>query len=367
MNARPITAITSLIMSVLLLTGAGLRAESIADSAFAAYNAAFLVKSGGQTFYKKGTNNNAYAGTWVQGSEIQLAEDAYDADRTEEHKKLVNDLVTTFLAKENYDWSKDSWNDDIAWMVIACVRGYQITGKTAFLNKATAEWNKAFNRGWDTALGGGVWEDMNSKFSKCALSNDPMIVPGCALYQITRDAGYLTKCRAMYTWVHDNLFNTTTGQVIEAIATNGKQVSDNVYNSGSFINAANCLHNVTKEVGYYNDAMLAADHVVHNNRILSHGDRGENSWGDQFVRGLSYFCRDNNLWGRYSSWLKANATAAWNNRRPDLNITWNAWNTPTPEDNCTSLECLSAAVVQQVIVQSSGSRFNDNGDFSVFH
>lgn len=324
--------------------------KSIADSAFDAYNAAFLVKTNGQTYYKRSLTDASYAGTWVQALEIQLAEDAYDRTRSAAHKQLVSDLVATFLAKENYDWSYDTWNDDIAWMAIACIRGYQITGNTTFLNKGISAWNMAYNRGWDSTFGGGIWEDMNQMDAKCALSNDPMIIAGCALYQITGDSAYLTKCQGIYTWVRNNIFNPVTGQVHEGINASGLIVSDNVYNSGAFINAANCLHNITGDSNYYNDALLAANHIVKNTSILSDGGRGDSCWEDQFARGLGCFARDNNLWGIYNSWMAANANAAWNARRPDLNITWNSWTTPTPTDSCSSLECLSAAVIQQVIL-----------------
>ncbi|HEY4415712.1 MAG TPA: TIM-barrel domain-containing protein, partial [Verrucomicrobiae bacterium] len=324
-------------------------APLIPDTAFDAYNAAFLQRVNGQTYYKESVTNSAYAGSWVQALEIQVAEDAYDRNPSAEHKQLVSDLTTTFLAKENYNWALDTWNDDIAWMTIACVRGYQITGNTALLNQATYAWNMAFNRGWDTALGGGIWEEMNAKDAKCALSNDPMIVVGSALYQITGDTNYLVKCENIYAWVRTNIFNPTNGQVYEGIRSNGVVlVSDNVYNSGAFINAANCLHNITGQTNYFNDALLAASHVLNNNSILKNGGRGDNTWEDQFVRGLSYFARDNNLWGLYASWMAANANAAWNARRTDLNLTWNDWTTPTPTDDCSSMECLSAAVVQQV-------------------
>ncbi|HEX4266024.1 MAG TPA: TIM-barrel domain-containing protein [Verrucomicrobiae bacterium] len=168
---------------------------SLAQAAFDAYNAAFLMQTNGLTYYKRSLTNNSYAGSWVQGLEIQVAEDAYDRTKSVAAQQLVRDLTTTFLTKENYDWSLDTWNDDIAWMTIACVRGYQITGNIALLNKATNAWNMAYNRGWDSALGGGIWEEMNAKDAKCALSNDPMIIAGAALYQITGQPAYLTKCQ----------------------------------------------------------------------------------------------------------------------------------------------------------------------------
>ncbi len=329
---------------------AATEAAANADAAFNAYNAAFLVKSGGKTFYRKSSTDPAPNRLWVQATTIQLAEDAYDRTHSGVNRQLVMDLVNSFLVQEGPKWGYDSWNDDIAWMSIACIRGYQITGSQAFLNAAASNWKMAYDRGWDAAFGGGIWEDNAPKDSKNALSNNPMVVAGCALYQITHDPIYLTRCRAIYAWARENLFDTATGQVNEGIAWKGKLSSDNVYNSGAFVNAANSMHNVTGEEGYYRDALLAADHVTGKQAVLSHGNRGENCWSDQFARGLIYFCRDNKpLWGRYHAWIMANARSSWASRRPDLNITWNDWLKPTPTDDCSSLECLGAAVLQQMV------------------
>ena len=176
-----------------------------------------------------------------------------------------------------------------------------------------------------------------------------MIVAGCALYRLTHDVTYLNRCKQIYAWMHDNVFDRTTGQVNEGIARDGKQVSDNVYNDGCFILAANCLHDITGEENYLRDAMLTADHVVRKYPILSHNGREDNCWSDQFARGLGSLCRDNNLWERYRSWIVANAKSSWNARRPDLNVTWNDWKKPTPTDDCSSFECLGAVVLQQIV------------------
>lgn len=336
--------------------------SSLAQAAFNAYNAAFLVQTNGLTYYKRSLTNNSYAGTWVQALEIQLAEDAYDRTKSVDAAQLVNKLTSTFLVKENYDWSLDTWNDDIAWMTIACVRGYQITGNPALLNQAVSAWNMAYNRGWDSALGGGIWENMAMKDAKCALSNDPMIIAGAALYQITGQSAYLTKCQNIYSWVRNTIFNPTNGIVYEGVSSNGTMlVSDNIYNNGAFINAANALHNITGATNYFQDALLAAKHVIDNNAILSNTGRGDSTWQDQFVRGLANFAQDNQLWGLYNSWLTANANAAWNARRMDSNITWNAWISPTPTNDCYSLESLSAAVIQQVLPPT----FADSPGFAV--
>jgi hypothetical protein len=66
------------------------------------------------------------------------------------------------------------------------------------------------------------------------------------------------------------------------------------------------------------------------------------------------------------TWFTAQANAAWNKRRTDQNITWNSWTTQTPSDDCGSLECLSAAVIQQV-VPNFGSQPLANGTYKVIN
>ncbi len=323
--------------------------EAVAEAAFAGYNSAFLLRSGGQTFYHKTISNVKPTGTWGEATDINLAQDAYDRAQTATNKQLVVDLMASFLAQNNFDWANDTWNDDLAWMATTCIRGYQITGNTTYLTQGEYAWNTAYNRGWDSTFGGGVWENMATLASKCALSNDPFVTLGCTLYQITGDSTYLTKAKAMYAWVRANLLNTTTGQVNECIKSTGLSVSDNIYNSGSFVAAANALYNVTGTISYYNDAILAADHVVSKYPIVTTSRRSDSSEDDNYMRGLAYFCRDNNLWSRYYPWMLNNAAAAWSVRRTDYNITWNNFTAQTATDDTTNMECQASTCLQLVI------------------
>ena len=69
-------------------------APSGADAAFNAYNAAFLSKEKGRTFYKKSTTKSESTGTWVLAIEIQMAEDVYERTHSGAHRQLVSDLLT---------------------------------------------------------------------------------------------------------------------------------------------------------------------------------------------------------------------------------------------------------------------------------
>jgi Ricin-type beta-trefoil lectin domain-like/Glycosyl hydrolase family 76 len=120
-----------------------------------------------------------------------------------------------------------------------------------------------------------------------------------------------------------------------------------VYNSGTVVNSANALYKVTGNSQYYNDAKKAADHVVNSTSILSHNGT-DGSWADQFVRGLSKFARENNLWSTYSGWLNNQAAAAWNHRRTDKNLTDNNWTANTPGGETYAMNAVSAVVAQMV-------------------
>src|ERR1700753_3484938 len=77
-----------------------------ADDAFSAWNSAFLVKTGGDTFYSTTavSAGTVRSGTWVGALDIAVAEDYYEHTHLAVDRARVSDLVTTFVAKEGTDW-----------------------------------------------------------------------------------------------------------------------------------------------------------------------------------------------------------------------------------------------------------------------
>jgi predicted alpha-1,6-mannanase (GH76 family) len=384
LNSMPSLATALLAAAALFLSSMTARAQDESVPSYNAWHTAFLVQSGNSTFYAHTLADRTPVFFWGQALDIVIDEDAYEHTHNPATLQLINSLLTTFLAQNGTDWSWDSWNDDVEWAVIACIRGYRITGNTAFLTAAENNWNMVYNRGWDTTYGGGgIWELMDDlkpnaqgvydgKASKVALSNDPFVISGCFLYQATGDSTYLTKSQAVYAWVRNNLFNTSTGQIVEGLGFSGYPSStsshvlnsNNVYNSGTFVEAANYLHRLTGTASYYNDALLAVNHVVNNNAILHNtAEGGGSEWAYWFVRGLSDFCTDNNLWSQYSSWMTANANAAWSERSTasaTLNLTWNDWTNVMTDTNPDALECASAVAIWQVMPVPPATNFSGN-------
>ncbi|MGX6601375.1 RICIN domain-containing protein [Micromonosporaceae bacterium Da 78-11] len=341
-----------------------------ADAAFDAWNNAFLVRAGnGDTYYADTlTNRGTSPAKWfVAALDIAVAQDVYQRTRRPEHRQLANDLVKFFIKDNGKDWTPNSWNDDMAWMTLTAIRGYQTSGDPELLTIAADNWNKTFNRGWNPVGGGGIWED-NNRFDrgKCALSNNPMITAAVQLYQITGDNAYLTKSIQIYDWVRRTLVDTATGQVNGCVffadGDSGParvEPSDNVYDAGSLIEAANLLYRVTGNYLYYQDAQRSADHIVATVPIIHQNQGRGTSYQYRFFRGLSEFCTDNNICDRYRGYLLANANSAWNNR-DSAGLMWNDWTRPTNAANPDAFEMASAVALWQQIPTTGDSAFAGN-------
>jgi hypothetical protein len=227
----------------------------------------------------------------------------------------------------------------------------------------------AYNRGWDSTYGGGIWENMDNVpgGGKDGLSNWPFIISGCLIYQYSGDSSYLTKSEAIYAWARTTCFDTNSGRVYEGWGPTGQKGDDNAYNSGLIVNAANSLYQITGVAEYYNDAVLAANHVTNKYSIMPEDHVANGDFGaDQFVRGLSLLALQNNIWSAYYPWLENNCTASWNKRRTDYNITHNNWTTTTPAGtNDMDSQEAEGSVVVQMVTQISPSGVVANGTYQI--
>ncbi|WP_372515872.1 RICIN domain-containing protein [Streptantibioticus silvisoli] len=360
----------------LLLGAAGLLLSPVAqadtplpspDTVFQAWNNAFLVTGGSTgTYYTdelKSTGTER-AGTWIAALDIEVAQDVYLRTHAPADRQRVSDLVNTFLTDDGTTWTSwDGWNDDIAWMITATISGYQDTGDANWLNVATDQWNQTYNRGWTGDGGGGIWEN-DTDYSKCALSNDPMISTGVELYEITGDGSYLTKAEQIYDWMRGHVVNTSTGVVNECVAfPNGKsgtttlQASDNAYNAGSWIEAADNLYRVTGNSEYHDDAQRTADHFLNDVPIVANNQTRGSSYQYWLFKGISDFCTDADLCGRYDAWMRSNAAQAWNERN-SADLTWNDWTEPTNDSNPDAFEMNGMVGLFQVLPSEAASPFS---------
>ncbi len=341
-----------------------------ADAAFEAWLATYKrVDERGATFITESIDDRQWVWAWQQAFIHWSITDAYNRTRSPDHKRLIYDLQNTFLKQEGNTLTWQDWNDDIQWEVIALSKGYPITGNPLARETAISAWNAVMNRAWDDTFGGGIWQKMPVGNSKTVLSNCPQIIGGLELYKITGDNVYITKSETIYNWVRANLFMCTPqqavgglqlGQLIEGIAylndaeENGQTrlISNNVYNSGLFVQSACGLYEVTGNQQYLDDAILAANYMVNRQPIMDANNINNGYFGaEQLVRAVAKLgsLNNNKLWPTYWPWMRAQCAAAWAMRRTDRDITRNRWTSPTPSDiDLKALETHSAFLVQQL-------------------
>ncbi|MGX6607892.1 ricin-type beta-trefoil lectin domain protein [Micromonosporaceae bacterium Da 78-11] len=357
---RTKTLLAALIVFVLAVAGmtttrTAAYASVSADTAFTAYNNAFLVSSGNLRYYKESLDKSEKDYFWRQALDIQAAEDVYVSTGSTATRDLIGRLLDTFLEQNRgggglYDWNWNEYNDDLLWAGLAFARGYKITGNRTYLNQAQYAFNRVYDRGWDSTLGGGIWWDIR-KNEKSALSNGPAVILGALIYESNGDRGYLDKARAVYDWTWNRLLDRTSGAVHENIQANGTVSSgETVYSAGAFVSAAQAMYRNFRAQSLFDDAKRTTDWVIRSrtsNGIMTNGQR-EGTWQSEFARGMGEFVRENNLWGQYYDFMKRNADAAWNARRTDLDITWNRWDAQTPRDGTRAVEAIGAVIMQAV-------------------
>jgi predicted alpha-1,6-mannanase (GH76 family) len=326
-----------------------------ADTIFNSYNNAFYI--GGANAYYKNDTTGGRSGFWSQAEEIEMVLDSYARTGSTGTRDMVTALCNGFLAQNGSSWTWNTFNDDIAWAVIAFSRAYQITGNTTFRDRAKSNWDAMYARAYDTALGGGLWWTTD-KGSKNACINGPGAIGAYLLYQIYGDSIYLTKAQSIYNWERATLFNSSTGAVADSI-TSGGVVNWSwifTYNTGTFLGIANYL-------GQTGDATLAANYTKNN--LCTGGilpDSGENGDGGGFngifLRWMCKFMKDRNLQNSYLAWLQQNANAAWNVRRTADNLSWCNWRTMTPTGTRYSFGCGNSVIaLQDIPADGEGIQF----------
>ncbi len=322
-----------------------------ADSAFKAYNNNFYVVSNNLGHYKKNTDGGR-SDFWTQAESIEMIEDVFERNGDTNAQRMITESINDFTNHYGVDWTKNEFNDDLIWMTIACARGYLATGNSAFRDLAKHHFDAVYERAWDLTLGGGLfWKTDNA--SKNACVNGPAAIAACFLSEICHDQSYLAKAKAIYAWERNSLFNPDSGAVHDNINLAGHigRVTF-TYNEGTFIGAANYLFKLTGETNYLSDALLAANFTrdkISNGKNLPVYNFGDGEgFNGIFLRWFVRFANDNHLWPQFYDWAASNANAAWSVRRAD-NLSWQNWNSPTPDATLDSWACSDAVVILQVV------------------
>lgn len=314
-------------------------AARVADKVFAAWYGSYNIESVKGFF-------------WDNAEMMEVVLDAYEVTREVKYKTMFEEMYKNFIEKNGADWQDNKYNDDIAWAVLFCVRGYLLTGNAAYLEKAKDQFDKMYSRAFTNAYGGGlIW--YHTKTSKNSCINGPAMVACCYLARATGDSTYYNKAIALYTWSKLYLFDEATGKLNDNVDLDKKtgqlRISSwsSTYNQGTYLGAATMLYKYTKEASYLSEAQRIALYIrdnMYNSKVMNNEDNGNDLPGFKgiFARYARMYTVELNK-TELIEWLQLNAKVAYNNRN-SKNLIQTKWATRTSETNPKSAFGCSTAV-----------------------
>lgn len=296
-------------------------------------------------YYKKANVGHVIGngGWWGDAEMFEVVLDAYETTGDAQYATMFAELYKNFCSRNGTDWSGNNFNDDIAWMCIACVRAYLLTGITEYRTRAKLNFDKMYKRAnayGDNTL---IWCMGKTGTNSCI--NGPAAVAACYLGQALGDESYYEKARLTYQGERNILYNINNkgefnGQVYDSYDTENKKVGNtwsSTYNQGTSLGAACMLYEHFGNEMYRKDANAIMTWTANN---LANGDGiikvCQTSTGDltgfkgilmRYVRGYAA------LMGKpeWYDWLAKNAYHAYNNRNAK-GISMSAWLTKTPDN-----------------------------------
>ncbi len=288
-------------------------------------------------------------GWWGDAEMFEIVLDALETTGDQQYATMFENLYTNFIARNKETWYQqgvsgyNEYNDDIAWMCIACVRAYLLTGQTKYRTTAKKNFDGMFARA--DCYGNDLLQWKHSSTSKGTNSciNGPAAVCACYLAIAQADTTYYQKARKTYMAERGKLFEMSNGKPTGAVWDSYDQASGNynkwcsTYNQGTNLGAAIMLYNHYGEQMFKDDAdaiiKWSESHMANSQGIIN---ACQTVSGDLcgfkgiMLRYLRMYAESFNVPSHYA-WIAKNAYHAWNNRN-SAGITSSAWLTKAEED-----------------------------------
>lgn len=292
-------------------------------------------------------------GWWGDAEMFEIVLDALETTGDQQYATMFENLYTNFIARNKSTWYQkgvdgyNEYNDDIAWMCIACVRAYLLTGVTKYRTTAKTNFDGMFKRA--DCYGNDLlqWKHNSGKGTNSCI-NGPAAVCACYLAIAQADTSYYQKARKTYMAERSKLFEMSNGKPTGKIWDSYDQASNSynywasTYNQGTNLGAAIMLYNHYGEQIFKNDAdaiikwseanMANSKGIIHVCQTV----RGDLcGFKGIMLRYLRMYAESFNDPSHYA-WIAKNAYHAWNNRN-SAGITSSAWLTKS-EENFKHLE-----------------------------
>ena len=289
-------------------------------------------------WYRQASTGHVIAngGWWGDAEMFETILDAFETTGDKKYQTYWDELYTNFLQRNGSDWSGNEYNDDITWMVLACIRGYKFFGASKYLNSAKQNFDRMYARALQP-YGTLIWkQSQENKLSTNSCINCPATVAACYLAQMTGDKTYYDKALSIYAGQRKLLFEASTGKVFDSgewTSTGGTNVGNywvSTYNQGTMLGAALMLYDYTKDQQYKTDAER-----IHNRTRQDLCNKYGIVHACQTI--ASDLCGFKGIYMRYArryaedlghpevlEWMAQNAWHAYQNRT-STGIIWSAW------------------------------------------
>lgn len=324
--------------------------------------------------YKKASTGYVIGdgGWWGDAEMFEIVLDALETTGDQQYATMFENLYTNFIDRNKDTWYQsgvngyNEYNDDIAWMCIACVRAYLLTGTAKYRTTAKKNFDGMFARA--DCYGNDLlqWKHNSGQGTNSCI-NGPAAVCACYLAIATADTSYYQKARKTYMAERGKLFEMSngkpTGKVFDSydLGTGKYNEWASTYNQGTNLGAAIMLYNHYGEQMFKDDAdaiikwseanLANSKGIIHVCQTVS-GDL--TNFKGIMLRYIRMYAESFNVPSHYA-WLAKNAYHAWNNRNSS-GITSSAWLTKAEEDfkhlegseyksfaNDGNMTCVSAA------------------------
>ena len=287
-------------------------------------------------------------GWWGDAEMFEIVLDALETTGDQQYATMFENLYINFIDRNKDTWYQkgvsgyNEYNDDIAWMCIACVRAYLLTGTRKYLTTAKKNFDGMFKRA--DCYGNDLlqWKH-NSGTGTNSCINGPAAVCACYLAIAQADTSYYQKARKTYIAERSTLFEMSngkpTGKVWDSydIGKNTYNYWASTYNQGTNLGAAIMLYNHYGEQMFKDDAdaiikwseanMANSKGIIHVCQTV----RGDLcGFKGIMLRYIRKYAEDFNEPSHYA-WIAKNAYHAWNNRN-SAGITSSAWLTKSEEN-----------------------------------
>ncbi|MFV0468941.1 MAG: glycoside hydrolase family 76 protein [Dysgonomonas sp.] len=296
-------------------------------------------------YYNKATTGYVLGngGWWGDAEMLEVVLDAYETTGDPAHETMFRELYKNFIFRNKSNWSYNEFNDDIAWMVIASLRGYLLFGDASYLTYAKTNFDQMYAR---ALLPSGMlrWKEGTAETQNGTNSciNGPAEVAACYLGIALGDESYFKKAKDLYALQRKYLYVPATGQVYDSFSWENDVPSNynywaSTYNQGTFMGAAMMLYNHYGDKQYKEDAgtimKYTFDNLCDENGIIKVCQVGSGDlagFKGILMRYVRRFIVDFQK-TEYVGWMQKNALHAYNNRN-SVGITSSAWKTKTPEN-----------------------------------